>query len=284
MNSMPKIMLALQNDRNCELIKSELAEDYSVVTASREKDFQKSFDLVIFDLPTFKSFREFCGERIEAEKPLFLPVLLLINRERKEVIGQYLGTMVDDILMSPVKKFELKMRIQSLLRTRRFSVKLKEQMEKKALRDPLTGLYNRRYFDDIIDQEAERARRYEHPIAFCMMDMNNFKAVNDRYSHMVGDEVLREIANLLQDNIRESDILIRYGGDEFLLVMPETDGESINVLKRIKTVLERWNKKADIIDLSLEIAVGHSHWFPNQDRDIKSALEEADKKMYEDKK
>lgn len=278
-----KIMLALENDRNVHLIKRELSGKYSVIEVTGREDWNKPFDLVIFDLPTFRSLKEVCQERLEKEKPLFLPVLLLVNREKEGVVSQFLGDTVDDILLSPVKKVELRTRIQSLLRTRRFSLKLKEQMKKKSLRDPLTGLYNRRYFDSIIEKEAERAKRYKHPIAFCMMDINNFKEVNDRYSHMMGDEVLKEIAGLLQDNIRESDILIRYGGDEFLLIMPETNGESVNVVERINRKLKRWNEETDIIGFPLGIAIGHSHWLPGQERDIDRVIEEADENMYAEK-
>lgn len=281
---MPTILLALDNKRNSELIKKNLEERYSVIETDGKEDCNKSFDLVIFDLPTFKSLQDECKERIEEEKPLFLPVLLLVKKGTAGAFEQYLGDPVDDIITSPVRKVELRSRIKSLLKTRSFSLRLKEQMKKKSLKDPLTGLYNRRYFENTLDKEAERARRYKHPIAFCMMDINNFKEVNDQYSHMVGDEVLKEISNLLKDNIRESDMLVRYGGDEFMLVMPETNGESRNVVKRIRIKIERWNSQTDLIDFPLRIAIGHSHWLPDEEGDIEDALMEADREMYKNKK
>lgn len=281
---MPTILLALDNKRNSELIKENLEKSYSVIKINGKEDCNKSFDLVIFDLPTFKSLQNECQERIEKEKPLFLPVLLLVKKGTAGAFEQYLGDPVDDIITSPVRKVELRSRIKSLLKTRRFSLRLKEQMKKKSLKDPLTGLYNRRYFENTLNKEAERARRYKHPIAFCMMDINNFKEVNDQYSHMVGDEVLKEISNLLKDNIRESDMLVRYGGDEFMLVMPETNGESKNVVDRIRTKIERWNSETDLIKSPLRIAMGHSHWLPEEEGDIEDALMEADREMYKNKK
>jgi len=274
-------MLALRNKRDCQLIKEELSEEYSIIVAESREDCSENVDLVIFDPPMFQKFREACEGKMEVEKPLHLPVLLLLNREKEA--DKYLGGPVDDILLTPVKKLELKTRIRSLLRTRRFSLKYRDEMKEKALTDPLTGLYNRRFFQEFINKESERARRYCHPIAFAMMDINNFKKINDRYSHMVGDEVLKDLSQLLSDNIRESDILVRYGGDEFLLVMPETNGESTTVVKRIISKLKEWNEKANLIDEPLGISIGHSHWLPSEDKSIEDVLEEADEKMYEDK-
>mgnify|MGYP000388476806 CR=1 FL=1 len=278
-------MLALQNDKDFKLLEEELSDEYSIKKArGKESCEAEEIDLVVFDLPTFKYARETCEERIEEEKPLFLPVLLLVQRDKEEAVDQYLGDTVDDILLTPLKKVELRTRIQSMLKTRRFSLKYRDEMKEKTLTDPLTGLYNRRYFDEFIDKEAERAKRYGHPVAFCMMDMNNFKEVNDRYSHMVGDEVLKEISKLLKDNIRESDILVRFGGDEFLLVMPETNGESTTVVERIDGKLKDWNENTELIDRPLGIAIGHSHWLPEEDRSVEEALKKADENMYEDKK
>jgi diguanylate cyclase (GGDEF)-like protein len=280
---METIMLALQNDKDCRLIEKELAEEYSVKKARGRESCEEEMDLLVFDLPTFKQCQGICEKKIEEEEPLFLPVLLLVKRGKEEAVAQYLGDTVDDILLTPLKKVELKTRIESLLRTRRFSLKYRDEMKEETLTDPLTGLYNRRYFDEFIDKEAERAKRYGHPVAFCMMDMNNFKEVNDRYSHMVGDEVLKEISKLLKDNIRESDVLVRFGGDEFLLVMPETNGESTTVVERIGDKLEEWNENTELIDQRLGIAMGHSHWLPGEDGSIEEALKEADESMYEDK-
>lgn len=280
---MAEIKLALENGTNRELVEKELGKKYEISLAADKKDCKKSFDLIIFDIPAFRALREACKERVEEEKPLFLPVLLMVNEDRKKAAGKYLEGCVDDIVLCPVEKGELRARVSSLLRTRGVSLKLKKEMEKKALRDPLTGLYNKRFLDGIIDKEVERARRYKRPLAFCMIDINDFKGVNDRYSHMVGDEVLKELAGLLKNNIRDSDFLIRYGGDEFLILMPETDGESVNVVERIHREVKSWNSRSDLIEVPLEIAVGHSHMLPDQDRSLDEVLKEADEKMYEDK-
>lgn len=161
---------------------------------------------------------------------------------------------------------------------------LEEELKQRAIRDPLTGLYNRRYFNETLKKEVQQAERYDKPLAFLMLDINKFKEINDRYSHQTGDEVLQEVADLLKENFRDADTVIRYGGDEFLVMMPETDGGLTNALNRIKQELDRWNEQSDLLDSPLVLAIGVSHWNSDQDRDVEEALKEADMKMYEDKR
>ncbi|MCF7891342.1 diguanylate cyclase [Candidatus Bipolaricaulota bacterium] len=162
-------------------------------------------------------------------------------------------------------------------------IRLEEKLKEQAIRDPLTGLYNRRYFNETLTKEVERSQRYGHNIAFIMIDVNRFKEINDTYSHQTGDKVLKEVANLLRANVREADTVVRYGGDEFLVMLPETDGDSRYTGNRIRSKLEDWNNESNLLDFPLTLAMGISHWNPDQDRDVEEALKEADKKMYEQK-
>ncbi len=102
---------------------------------------------------------------------------------------------------------------------------LQEQLRDQAAHDPLTGLYNRRYLEDTIGRELIRAARYGHPIGIVMCDVDHFKTVNDAHGHLVGDEVLRVLADLVNRNTRGSDIACRYGGEEFLLLLPDASPE-----------------------------------------------------------
>ncbi|MBS3813263.1 diguanylate cyclase [Candidatus Bipolaricaulota bacterium] len=162
-------------------------------------------------------------------------------------------------------------------------IRLEQELKERADRDPLTGLYNRRYFNETLSQEVERSERYGHNIAFLMTDINRFKEVNDRYSHQTGDLVLQEVAILLQDNVRQVDIVVRYGGDEFLIMMPETNGDSMYMAKRLREEIGDWNENSDLLDFPLTLAIGLSHWNPDQGRSVEQALKEADEKMYEEK-
>jgi diguanylate cyclase (GGDEF)-like protein len=162
-------------------------------------------------------------------------------------------------------------------------VRLEEDLRRQSIRDPLTDLYNRRHFNETLRKEVERSERYGHNLAFLMIDVDRFKEINDRYSHQIGDEVLKEVADLLTENVREADTVIRYGGDEFLVVMPETNGDSIHLVDRLKDKLDEWNERSDLLESHLTLATGVSHWHPDQERDVEDALKQADRKMYEDK-
>ena len=105
------------------------------------------------------------------------------------------------------------------------NVGLREILRHQALRDPLTGLYNRRFLQESLDLELRRAIRTRLPLALVMLDVDGFKKINDAYGHAAGDSLLQALATLLQSNVRASDVLCRYGGDEFSIVMPETSLE-----------------------------------------------------------
>ena len=162
-------------------------------------------------------------------------------------------------------------------------IRLEEELRQQAIRDPLTDLYNRRYFNETLPKEVEKCKRYDKHLAFLMVDVNRFKEINDRYSHQVGDQVLQNVARLLEENVRSADTVVRYGGDEFLIMMPETNGGVETTTARLEEKLNRWNQNSSLLDFPLTLAIGVSHWSPHQDRDVEEALKEADRKMYEDK-
>ncbi|MBS3819898.1 GGDEF domain-containing protein [bacterium] len=162
-------------------------------------------------------------------------------------------------------------------------IRVEEKLKEQAIHDSLTGLNNRRYFDQIIKKELARARRYNHALCFFMIDVDRFKEINDRFSHLTGDRVLYEVAELLIENIRSTDIIVRYGGDEFLIFMPETGREAGQVIGRIRKSVERWNRKQKLIDFPLSLSIGNAYWEPEEDKGVDQILREADKKMYEDK-
>jgi len=162
-------------------------------------------------------------------------------------------------------------------------IRLQAKLREQAMRDPLTGIYNRRYFNQVVEQEINRSKRYKHSIAFLMIDINRFKEINDRFGHQIGDSVLQQVASLLLQEVREADIVVRYGGDEFLIVLPETNGEADVVLQRIHCAVGKRNETNELIPFPVTLAIGSAHWEPDRDRTVAQVLAEADQKMYEEK-
>jgi diguanylate cyclase (GGDEF)-like protein len=163
-------------------------------------------------------------------------------------------------------------------------VKLEKELRRQAIKDPLTGLYNRRYFNETVAKEVEKGQRYRTAIAFLIIDIDGFKEVNDRYSHLTGDRVLQQLAALLEENVRSSDTVVRYGGDEFLVMMPETEDEIEDAITRLKSELARWNEESSPLDFPLTLATGTAHWQPGRGRDIEDVLKAADRRMYREKR
>jgi diguanylate cyclase (GGDEF)-like protein len=112
------------------------------------------------------------------------------------------------------------------------NARLHAKVQKLAITDPLTGLYNRRGFFELGRREIERVRRFGHPLSAIMLDIDHFKPINDTYGHQTGDQVLRALADRLNHNIRGVDILGRYGGDEFSILLPETDLRTARAIAR----------------------------------------------------
>jgi diguanylate cyclase (GGDEF)-like protein len=157
------------------------------------------------------------------------------------------------------------------------------QIEFLAKYDSLTGACNRHYFEQAIAGEEAHARRYKHSISFLMIDITRFKQVNDTYGHKVGDAVLEEVSALLKGSVRETDVVVRYGGDEFLIMFPETPGEADAARDRILQALEKLNADKSRFGFPVILALGSAQWEPASGETIEDALLHADKSMYEHK-
>lgn len=166
-------------------------------------------------------------------------------------------------------------------RTKELS-KATEEMTRLAITDPLTGLYNRHFFQAYIKQQTEICKRYNKKLIIVIADIDNFKYINDYFGHNVGDKVLKVLADLLNASKRASDIAIRYGGDEFLVILMNDKEEAfLTWKKRLEAGLVQWNKKNNIIDCDLSLSIGYSIY--NGEKDIETVIKEADTNMYLDK-
>ena len=158
-----------------------------------------------------------------------------------------------------------------------------EQMRELSITDPLTSLFNRRYFDVRLEEEFQRARRYALEFSLAIIDVDDFKALNDTEGHLAGDYALREIANIMTNSIRANDILVRLGGEEFAIIMPQTGkDEAFNVIERIRgnvdaMVLPGVRQKASGGCLTISSGVA---MFPECGESIENIILQADKSLY----
>ena len=156
------------------------------------------------------------------------------------------------------------------------------ELDKQAHEDPLTGLYNRRYFDKEIEREINRARRFSGKMSVMICDIDNFKKVNDTFSHQVGDEVLIRVSCILRDHIRNVDTVARYGGEEFVILFPEiTSEESFSICDRLREMVACAPWKDIHPDLKITLSMGICDDVSLLDCD--AMLDAADKKLYEAK-
>jgi diguanylate cyclase (GGDEF)-like protein/PAS domain S-box-containing protein len=163
-------------------------------------------------------------------------------------------------------------------------IRLQKQLHDQAMRDPLTNVFNRRYFNQVIESEIGRSERYNHPISFLMMDIDHFKFINDTYGHQTGDCILKAVADLLVEQVRESDLVVRYGGDEFLVVLIETNKETDTVIKRIHQALVKLSCKTKLIPFPVTLSIGAAYWKPGINKTVEEILAEADRSMYTEKR
>jgi diguanylate cyclase (GGDEF)-like protein/PAS domain S-box-containing protein len=160
--------------------------------------------------------------------------------------------------------------------------RLEEQLRQMARHDPLTGVYNRHALAEILVAEATRSRRYGHPIGMLMVDVDRFKEFNDRFGHEIGDEVLKGVAGLILRCVRDSDVVVRYGGDEFLVLLVETNGQAVRVKERIECemAVEFGDSR---YGAPVTVSIGAVHWSPKEGESIGTLLGRADKAMYTEK-
>ncbi|MHB1646665.1 MAG: GGDEF domain-containing protein [Candidatus Acididesulfobacter diazotrophicus] len=156
-----------------------------------------------------------------------------------------------------------------------------KNFEDIAMTDSLTGLYNRRYFDSFYENIFDQASRYGTIFSLIMCDIDHFKKINDTYGHDKGDLVLKEVAKILKNNMRKSDIASRYGGEEFIVVLPQTGlSKSLDVARKIKTLISKISIK-DTGKITISIGViSYSKEFEDKSKDF---LKKVDELLYEAK-
>ena len=157
-------------------------------------------------------------------------------------------------------------------------------LEQMAMKDGLTGLFNRRAFDQLLSQEVKAAERYRSPVCLLLGDVDHFKAINDRFGHPVGDALLKQIAALLTESLREVDRVARYGGEEFAMILPRTDVASGTVLaNRIRERIERHVFMVEELPIQLTLSLGVAGYAPVSMRTTEELVDATDRALYKAK-
>ncbi len=168
-----------------------------------------------------------------------------------------------------------------LVRTNDELMKANDELEEMTRIDPLTGLFNRRYLMEVLTSEFERARRYGHHLSLLMLDVDHFKQINDRYGHLCGDMVLKDIASLLKSSVRSTDVVARYGGEEMVVLLLETDNNrAVEVANKLRQLVASRQIGCDSVEIHVTVSIGVATWPYHGKSDFMELLEAADQAMY----
>ncbi|MGO6674110.1 PleD family two-component system response regulator [Rhizobium leguminosarum] len=204
---------------------------------------ESAFDLVIVNA-NFDDYDplRLCSQLRSLERTRFLPILIITEQGADEMVVRALDLGVNDYIIRPVDPNELVARSLTQIRRKRYNDRLRASVKQTielAVTDPLTGLYNRRYLDNHLNVLFNRSMARGRPLSVLITDIDRFKHVNDTYGHDGGDEVLREFSNRVRSTIRGADLACRYGGEEFVVVMPDTSPEiAAAVAERLRAAIE----------------------------------------------
>lgn len=241
--------------------------DFDVATASNGSEALKLFDqhfypIVLTDwmMPEIDG-PQLCRLIREKKTDGYVFILLITARDSKTDIVSGLESGADDYLTKPIHQAELVARINTgirILKLEQSLIKANEEIRLLSITDPLTGCYNRGYLNERFPQEMNRAKRYNHPLSVVLADIDHFKKVNDTRGHQAGDEVLKAFAHTISGQIRKKvDWVVRYGGEEFLIILPETGCEGAHAMaERLRSAVSDMSIDMDTSAINVTASFG----------------------------
>ena len=290
----PKVLLIDERKSSFERIQKMLRQsaDLDVWTDPQTGFFQAAeaaYDCVIIstDFADFDPLR-LCSQLRSLDRTRFLPIILLAEASEDQRIIRGLELGINDYLMRPVDPHELTARLRTQVRRKRYNDQLRAsvtQTIEMAVTDGLTGLHNRRYLDSHLQTLFDRAATRRRPLSVMITDLDRFKSINDTYGHDGGDDVLREFSRRLRKNVRGIDLACRFGGEEFVVVMPDTDGfVAEKVAERIRAEIARepFAIGNDGKAIEVTVSVGVSSLLNGPDS-VEALMKRADLALYEAK-
>ncbi|SNR95790.1 MULTISPECIES: PleD family two-component system response regulator [unclassified Azospirillum] len=251
-----RVLVVEDSAIDLDKIDETLARDRDELTdtdscaAGLELALNEEFDLIIVSLTLMREDGlRLCSQLRSQERSRQIPILLLADETDMDRVAKGLELGANDYLIKPIDRNELLARARTQIRRKRYQDRLRanyEQSLSMALTDSLTGLFNRRYLSAHLPRLLDRSGGNAKPVSALMFDIDHFKVVNDSWGHGVGDEVLKEVAGRASRNLRNFDLVARLGGEEFVVIMPDTD------MTQATLVAERLRKR--IAETSFDVA------------------------------
>lgn len=288
-----RILIIDDNVRQAQRVCAELSIEHRPVI---ETDYDKALlsargpvDLAIVNAgaKAFDGLR-FCAQLRSDEATRGLPILAVVDFDERQRVVKALEIGVNDILARPIDPGELAARAKTQIRRKRYTEYLRNNLDHSlelAVTDQLTGLHNRRYMQGQLEALMRRAAAGGDPVALLVIDIDHFKRINDSFGHDVGDEVLREFAVRLASNVRAIDLPVRHGGEEFVVVMPDTsleDARRIAERIRLHVAGSPFRVMGGEELLSVTISIGVAAGAGGEDSS-QALLKRADEAVYEAK-
>jgi len=290
-----RIFIQVKNRRDRHLLEDWLSGSFDILSTNTD-ELAERFDLAIVDGPSLKRLHAKVRARRNSEEPVLLPFLLLRFPRLGSTPTRQLGKLVDDLIIRPINESELRARVANLLRMRRLSLELKKEHDrvlKLSVTDDVSGFNNTRYLHRYLDRflgsdEAAAARRRPElegeELSLVFFDLDNFKRVVDTHGHLLGSKVLREVANVVHDELDEDDRLARYGGDEFVVILPrQGKTQALAKVRRMKHALVTTAfLQKEKLNVHLTASFGLAT-FPHDAQDKRELLARADDGLFQSK-
>jgi two-component system, cell cycle response regulator len=287
-----RILVVDDNQDNIEIIATRLRyRGYDILEASDGEQAlalvrEAAPDLLLLDvmLPDIDGYE--ISRRIKNADDLpFIPIILVTARDSTQDKVAGLDAGADDYLTKPINFPELEARVRSMLRIKRLQDELEQknrELERLSISDGLTGLFNHRHIHGLLAEEYERVARTNDCMSVAMFDLDHFKSVNDTHGHQAGDRVLVELADILREVARDVDRLGRYGGEEFMALLPETciDDAAVFVERVRREVARRPFDVGSDEPLRMTLSAGVATYPHERIRDVESLVRLADQALY----
>ncbi|MDQ0468690.1 PleD family two-component system response regulator [Labrys wisconsinensis] len=249
-----------------------------------------NYDLVVISLALedYDGLR-LCSQIRSLDRTRQLPMLILAEPEDDARVLRGLDIGINDYLMRPIDRNELSARVRTQVRRKRYADRLRNNVQfslEMAMTDPLTGLHNRRYFEAHAAAAVEQSIRRDRPMSMLVLDIDLFKSINDNWGHDAGDDVLREFAHRVRKNLRGIDLPCRVGGEEFVIIMPETEMTIATVVaERVRRKIERdpFLIHGGTRSIAVTVSIGASCLSTPADT-VQSILKRADQALYRAKR